>query len=392
MAVSLIQTPTKPNGSQSTILYTLTGLTTASQAKYICDVKFSSGGNRLVRIKQPANNSGYGVFELSDILHDYVEYDEPFTITTLDNSTNYNVRDFVLEFGEEYGTSPSSSLIVDANQNSDSITVYGAVTELSQGFNWDSGSYYTNFLTNGPDTQWIRTTDYGTLSHINISGASPTGFTIEVYNESNTLLASRFFGNGFGTTNTLDKLLHLPIGPKNFDGDLSLGVLTTDNWSYYTVTRAGGEVKTYRRLDSCIPQNGTRFAFINKLGVFDYYTATLTKTQQEQYTSDTYEQSFIDFSTTDGLVPFDKSRRGTTIYNKRIEETFSAQTDWLTTEESNWLVELFQSPSVFIQDGNGFLPVIITNGTSDLKTNPRGQKLFTYRIEYKLANPRRARR
>jgi hypothetical protein len=392
MAVTFTQTPTTPNGTQSTIIFGLEGLTTASQAKYICDVKFSGGGNTLVRIKQPANNDGYGVFEISDILHDYLEYDQTWKITNLSNSTNNNVRDFTIEFGEEYGTSPSSSLTVDANQASDSITVYPAVTELTEGYNWDSGSYYTNFLTNAPTTQYIKTTEYATLSHINISGANPTGFTIEVYAENNALLASRFFGNGFNTSTTANKLLHLPVGPKNFDGDLSLGVLTTDAWSYYTVTRASGQVITYRRQEDCIAENGTRFAFINKLGVYDYYTATKTKTEQQAFTTDTYEQSFIDFSTSNGLVPFNPSRRGTTVYNKKIDASFTAQTDWLDTETADWLMELFQSPEVFIQDETDFIPVIITNAIADLKTNPRGQKLFTYKIEYKLANTKKARR
>lgn len=393
MAVVFTQTPTTPNGSQSTIVYGLSNLQSAPQAKYICDVKYAGSSDVLVRIKQPANNSGYGVFEISEILHDYIDYDQPWKTTSIVNSTNNNVLDFSIEFGEEYGTSPSSSLTVSPSEVTDTLTIYPAVTELTEGFNWDSGSYYNDYLTNSPTTCYIKPSEYGTLSHINISGGSVSAVVIAVYNSSGTLIGGKSLTNSYNTSTTANKLIHIPIGPQNFKDDANLNILTGSSWEYFNViTQPGNTTKTFYRQDDCIPQNGTRFAFINKLGVFDYYTATLTKTQQEQYTSETYEQSFIDFSTTNGLIPFDTARRGTTIYNKKINETYTAQTDWLTTEEVDWLIELFQSPSVFIQDGDNFIPVIITNTSADKKTNPRGQKLFTYRIEYKLANPRRARR
>lgn len=392
MAVSFIQTPTTPNGSQSNIIYSLSGLTTASQAKYICDVKYSGSSDTLVRIKQPANNSNFGVFEISEILHDYTDYDEPWTTTSIVNSTNNNVKDFSIEFGEEYGSSPSSSLTIVPSQITSSLTIYPAVTELDEGFNWDYTTYRTQYLTNSPSC-YVRTSDYGTLSHTNLSGYAPQTVTYIFYNSSNQAIATQTVANSYGTTNTVDKLIHIPAGPQNIKGISGLGLVTGSTWSYYDVILDNSlGTKRFYRLDDCVEENGTQFAFVNKLGVFDYYTAPLTKTEQEQYNTETYEQSFIDFSTTDGSVTFDKSRRGTTVYNKKIDATFSAQTDWLTTEQVDWLIELFQSPSVYIRQGVGFIPVIITNSVADKKTNPRGQKLFTYRIEYKLANPRRARR
>jgi hypothetical protein len=187
-------------------------------------------------------------------------------------------------------------------------------------------------------------------------------------------------------------LIHIPIGPKNFANDVDLFILTGSGWSYYTVSASGSYGKEIYRLDDCIEQNGTRFAFVNKFGVYDYYTATLTKTATENYETDTYEKSFIDYSTTNGSIVYNPSNRGTSIYNKSIDARFTAQTDWLITEEVDWLIELFESPEVYIQDGDEFYPIIITNTSADKKTNPRGQKLFTYRIEFKLANPKRSRR
>jgi hypothetical protein len=397
MAVSFIQQPTNPNGTQSTIVYSLTGLTLQDQAKYICDVKASGSATTLVRIKQPSNQSNFGVFELSDVLHDYTDWDEVWTTPTIVSSSNNNTRTFSIEFGEEYGTSPSSSLIISASQITSSLTVYPAVTEFVDGLNWDTGSYISDYLTNSPATQSIRNEDFGTLAHMNLDDSYITSYRVTIYNASNSILAQKFFTNTFSGSyadSELSRLVHYPAGPQNFIGDATLGpVFAADNWSYYTLVANVGEGdKRFNKIENCVSEYGTRFAFINKLGVWDYYTATLVKTESETYTQDTFEQEFINYSTTDGSVPFNKSRRGTTIYNKSITKNFSAQTDWLTTEQADWLIELFNSPSVYVQYEGGFVPIIVTNTTAQKKTNPRGQKLFTYRIQYQYANKPKSRR
>lgn len=393
MAVTFTQTPTTPNGTQSTIIYGVNNLTNAPQAKYVCDIYESGNSTKLVRIKQPANNSGYGVFEITNVLHDYTDYDQPWTTSTIVNSQNSNTKTFSIEFGEEFGTSLTSSLYVSASQITDELVMYPAVTDPIDGFNWDSGSYFTDFLSNSPINLYVRPEDYGTLSKMNIVGSNISSYDIIVFDENQNTIASKTITNTYGTTNEFDKLVHLPTGPQNFKDDATLSILTGSNWHAYGVyTTPSRGARIYYRLDNCIEENGTQFAFINRLGVYDYYTATLTKTETESYAQDTYEQTFVDFSTTTGTIPYNKSRRGTTVYNKTIDSLFTAQTDWLNQEQADWLVELFQSPSVYVKYGDGFIPVIITNTETTKKTNPRGQKLFTYKIEYKLANPRKSRR
>jgi hypothetical protein len=394
MAVTFTQTPTTPNGSQSTIVYGVNNLTPSSSAKYICDIKDNDTNELLVRIKQPANNSGYGVFEISDILHDYMDYDPVWKITTPTQSTNNNSRVFSIEFGEEYVPSGSTALTVSPSEIVDTLTMYPAVTDPIDGFNWDSGSYYNTFLSTHPYGMFMRTTDYGTISKMNINGASISSYTIVVFDEPGNVLASKTITNPIAVTNNSpSKLVHLPIGPANFKDDPTLNILSTDNWYFYLVlTTPDRGAQIVLKLDTCSDKNGVRFAFINRLGVWDYWTASLTRTETENYSTDTYEQTFVDFSTTDGAIPYESYRRGTTVYNKKIDTQLTAQTDWLDDDRANYLIELFQSPSVFVQYEDEFIPVIITNNSVQKRTNPKGQKLFSYKIEYKYANPRKSRR
>lgn len=397
MAVTFTQTPTTPNGSQSTIIYGVDNLTAGSgifQAKYLCDIRDGDTNELLVRLKQPANNDGYGVFEISDVLHDYMDYDSVWKITSPTASTNNNSRNFTIQFGEEYALTPAGATTTYPNQISDSLTIYPAVTDPIDGFNWDSGSYYNTFLSSHPQGMFMRTTDYGTISKMNITGAAVSSYTIIVFDEDSNVLANKTITNTVGIDSTSSsKLVHFPIGPANFKDDPVLNILSTDSWYYYLIlTTPDRGSQIVLKLDTCSEKNGTRFAFINRLGVWDYWTASLTRTEQETYSQDTYEQTFVDFSTTNGLIPFDSSRRGETIYNKGIQTTLTAQTDWLDDDRANYLVELFQSPSVYVQYGDNFVPVIITNNTIQKRTNPRGQKLFSYKIEYRYANPRKSRR
>ncbi len=47
---------------------------------------------------------------------------------------------------------------------------------------------------------------------------------------------------------------------------------------------------------------------------------------------------------------------------------------------------MLESPSVFVQSGDNFLPVVITNGSYVHNTNKRSQKTFQYDITFEYAN------
>jgi len=136
---------------------------------------------------------------------------------------------------------------------------------------------------------------------------------------------------------------------------------------------------------------GTRFAFLNELGGYDYYSFDLADTKQDNITRETYEQTFVPYSTTTNAATYDKSRRGSKVYSISYEETRTAESDYLTQEQADWLRELVESPEVYIQEGTDFVPVVITNSNFTYKTNPRTQKLYTLSIQYKLSNNRRSR-
>ena len=97
MSIGFTQTPSTPNGTEADLIYIVSSsLIDDFQFKYILDVKDATD-TTLVKIKQPPNNTGLGLYEISNILHDYMDYDKPFKATQIVYSDNLNVRDFTIE-------------------------------------------------------------------------------------------------------------------------------------------------------------------------------------------------------------------------------------------------------------------------------------------------------
>ena len=412
-SVVINQSPTLPNGTQADVIYTLQSVSASlPQYKYICQIKDDSG-NVLSQIKQSPNNNSYGVFEVSRLLDDHMGYDTPWLTTTLVSSSNNNIRNFEIAFGEEFGTSISSSLTssidVSASVLADT-TFIPAVQERNSGmFNWDSGSYdaltdCSNVVTavntaNISKALIVSSSDYLTLSTLNIiaSQGDFDSFRIDFYNTNLSSIYNTTITNTFTADTIKNKLIHVPAGPKNIS-PLSAFIASyldePSEYPYYTIklNYSGGDSDLHLfKNEVCLYHEGKNFAFINKQGVFDYYRATLVDRQRESFDRQTYKAPYINYSTTTGTVDYDYARRGETQYFASFENKFEVETDWLDTDQSNWLFELFESPNVFVQQGSNFVGIVIENANEEYRTNPAGQRMFKYTIQYRLSNPKRSR-
>ena len=79
------------------------------QFQYLCDIKTESG-TLIQRLKQQPNPSGYGVFDIGMICSANLgPADQVWTIPLVQSQTTC-AKQFKVFFGEEYGTSVSSSI------------------------------------------------------------------------------------------------------------------------------------------------------------------------------------------------------------------------------------------------------------------------------------------
>ena len=118
MAISIQQEPTQLNTVYTKLLYSITTDNfSLPQYKFVCDIE-DYNGNLIQRVKQPANSTGHAIFNVAVPIRPQLKVDDTLylqeptaSIGFGDNPIN-SYKQFKVKFGEEYGTSPSSSVTI----------------------------------------------------------------------------------------------------------------------------------------------------------------------------------------------------------------------------------------------------------------------------------------
>ena len=452
MAINLRQYSTSPDIGNSNLVHAVTSNSSSNaQYRYVADI-LDDQDNLLQRLKQQPNPNDTGVFDFGNIIPTYLgPTDEVWKIANVTGNTACG-KDFKIRFGEEWATSPTGSpvLYVGNEDIAGAPSVSGSYyTFLLDGvtnpndlvdWNWNSGSKYDEESTDGLttfthqngltsfNTASVRVGDYHTISILNgnLTGIFPTdldnGLAQDIYavvyrqyDATGSLLDTDILYNtavGPRTSSAqlwddvyLDqdqstRLLHFPAGPQNIE-DAGVPILSDDT-GYYTMTfynqsaepdiNYDGVYGEYRfEIDTAnCGYPGVRFAWKNEYGVWDYFNFNLAESTTSNVARESYEQTFVDYSSTN-TVTYDKGRRGQSQFQNRVDKVCTAESDYLTQDNADNLRELFFSTNVYVQEGTSFIPVVINNAFITEKTNPRSQKLFRYTVEYQYANNERPR-
>ena len=359
-------------------------------------------------------------------------------------------------FTMSFNSTPSGSV---TRLTQPRINLYPAVNEYSNlQYDWPSGSYVADvvgtgsrpFLTNDPAYNEGIVNDTSTFISSSVKKAFYYDFeTIALMSTYNNIcdlsLISATIYQDLATvplytdanyeTETDGKLLYVGIGPANLsasnataasiidggnwglieydfefaNGDNRLIRIENANCGYYDKPINPTALDLYRK--SNVDRGRTRFAWVNKYGTWDYISIPYPVTKQAKISRKEYIKPQLQWQEigNDGTTAsynysstlFDKSSRGKDNYYTEYVDNYKITTDWLTTSQANWLTELFDSPSVYIQNqlyimndeettwtsvgDGGFVPVNIKNGSYTWKSNRKGQKTFQYDIEFELS-------
>ena len=432
MAITIRQEPTTPNQANGDLLYVVTSNNTNSpQFQFVMEV---SDGDDTITIKQQPSPSEKGVFNIGQITRDFVGIDTYFKTQEVATST-YSGKTISTVFYEETGSSVSSSVGYSSGISGSQLYLTNGVNDYDD-WNFPSSSYYTgsaasqdstfnrqDALTNAPLTQSIRNDEYATLSvyNGNFDGSTTNAqdiysIQVNVYNEAGSQIQNfdweNITGNGGGPRTSAvtetwpdvaalqtdrTRLVHIAAGPQNF---ADAGNTLNSNWAYYIITfyeQASDGLENnlgvyskrmYTKEQGRCGYDGTRFAFLNELGAYDYVNFGLADAKVDNITRKNFDQNFVNYSTTTNGITYDQTRRGSKTYSISYDETRRAESDYLLQEDADWLRQLIESPEVYIQDGSDFRPVVITTSNYTFKTNPLSQKMYRLSVEYKLANQR----
>ena len=458
MALTVTNAPSGSNMAYTRLPYVISGSTnapsTSPQYRYIMDVYNSGSSDLITRVTQPVNPAGVAVFDPSRIIQDSIEYENNwYTSGSAEyagvNGTLPSNYKFELQFGEQYGTSPSSSISTFPGIVSYFILALPGTVDPNNGssYNLDESLYLTGsigvsgsylpkiYLTNFPDVtsnlsqpdkylmNWTSPNSYMTLTTWRYDS-----LTLRYYDKNDVQLGSDIIkpNTTYGILNTIG------VGPQNLiDSNIpnydpvntAYMSLQGHNTPYYNIGiyRPSGSAHPNQPPSNCdtvltlasgstnvTVDNGVNFAFINNLGVYDYYYTTNPVRKITDLERESVDLPQLDYS--NASAPYDVNERGQKNYYTDRKDRFIVTTDYITKEVANWLEELFESPRVFVQETGqtyvgdsyvfvsnntpdvytGFVPVTVTNKVIQTNNSTSRNKLFQYTIEFEFSNRRAA--
>ena len=419
MAVTVIEqypTGTYIPVGQDLIFVVSNALTVANQTrvKFCVDIHIgqnvpnpSNNSHFKGTFKTTPNNKGVGMFNLRNVVENYVKADNmaaanseykgtattdetPHPLHLIDKySMNDNtLRLIVCKFYVEYLDTDTTSttynkVVPDVNSevNSELFAIFNGYLKYSDvlispsglnGFGYDMTRFVLdsstdNFLTNAPATQYANYDDYGTLAFIPFSHVKRILLTY--YDSSGDDLAQEIvqletLNGAFDTYGSFSgkEILYFGCFPANLR-----------NWS--TVFKGGAvgnaiigghiEVQAFKQTPSLLPaseiikiyvncpdQKGyepIRLCWLNQWGAWDYYTFTQKSTRTISTQGSTYTQ--LQGTWNESLYKVDGYKGGKKSFRVNATESITMNTDFVSESENVMFEELTNSPEIYQLQG-----------------------------------------
>ena len=317
--------------------------------------------------------------------------------------------------GVEYSSSATTDPTEYLDLTNNNRYYIRATQDITTGKEFDFAPYKIDgssdkFLSNAPTTQYLKSTDYGTIAFLNDNTLfSSIGITIQVkvYDSSKSLLYTANLTNSNANggaipnseTNTnAERLVYFGSGVKNLQTQTLDSTLKThmgnDASVYYTIQALDGssnavsDLYTFYIIDRNVPgshnylsnpckYDSYRLAWLNRLGAWDYFT--FTKKSVEKIS--TKRESIRNILGTWGSASWDYNSwdRGKKTLTTNSTKSITLNSGYLPEEQVSFLETLFTSPEVYIVGDTYTIPVVVKTGDFTTKSSVN-DKLIQYQI------------
>jgi len=362
---------------------------------YLVDIYINGSGTKTVRLRIPLRPSdSYGKVDIHRVLESALTSNVGNPDPTADAGT-YNADNsslsYIVEFGEEYEV--AGVLTQFPNEETDiSRKAFNASLEKRPFINWDVTEYEMDgitkkFLTNMPDNNKVSIDSHGWLYFKEETVLSI--YTVVTYNSSGTLISS-FKIDATATSGDIQFIPSSPASLNNIDNaNITLGsqpIIDSTVASYkiclgLVSPLSSSETRTFQIEESC-KYNSNTLIFQNNLGAFDsftFYNGDVSTTDIERKDM----KVNVDNVVSNDIVYSMNEREKVTYYTKK-SETIKLMSDWISEEESNWLLELMSSPEIYLQEGNELTAVAKIKATNYAKKKVVRDKLFKIEVMLEL--------
>jgi len=253
-----------------------------------------------------------------------------------------------------------------------------------------------NFLTSFPNKD-VQLLDVGWTYFLSETPSDIDRARIETFDSSGVSIAVFEISGPTVAGLAIDHLTRMASAPASLNliipGQIISGSqpIITSSVAYYEMQLFNNAAAPASELITMTLQTPCRYEtyrihFLNRLGGFDAYNFTL----RSQPTRDTKRKSFTKSDNNLDLngIRYDHKDNGTVDYNVTTRNKIKLRSDYLTEEENDWLQELVDSPTVYLEftklkGGRDFKSVrVTTNKWTQKKTSI--DKLFRLDIDIDL--------
>ena len=382
---------------------------TEERFRYIAQI-FIDGTER-ARLKALPNASNNGIFDIANIVRDYVVPQVAFNTTNFVND-ELGSRSVYVKFGYESAPDPAVEPTEVLNLATSSVIEvtsgiyqnyeddYGVL--MVEQFDTDSINNLSPFISHYNEEHRVvkvSDNDWGTMSVFR-SGTSGTtvGLAIQFYDANGTLIpdGANQYGLLTHVSNAItgNGIAHVGVYPQNLRNNttaaITAGSVNPDDyagWASYRIawtSTLSHTLMEFQKEEGCADR--VRFAWWNSYGAWDFincYGRYKETRNVERKTYRTYGGNAFNASSAyvhtaeEGIASGGKSK---------IRKSRRVNTNWLPEWMNGVVQDLFVSPVVYVQEGDKWLPVKLI--ASSIQINRREvDKVAEYEFEYEYINP-----
>lgn len=354
---------------------------------YLIDVK--DGSTLLGRLKVPPTTNALGRFDLSGIMQSYISNNLGTlanTLTSVYGNTD-SFKNFTLEFGwVHYNTGsatydiPQTVTFPDLTTGTsyDLLTFNGSLPRYRRDvvnfYDWQYNNYYQKYTENGgnrkfltnspnggeelnPNNQKVMLTDEGFIySLLDFANDPITKISIEEYNSNSNIISTTTLNvPGLSTFNHIA----IPVAPASLN-KVSASMIDTGSQPIISANAASYRInllnstslaseRFYYNIDSECRYETRRLEFLNSLGGFDYFNFTKVSRHTEEIERKFFQTTLNDLAA-DGSIDYSISNREKVQYYTKSKPKMKLTSDWIDYNTYNWLLELIESPEVYLMD------------------------------------------
>jgi hypothetical protein len=328
----------------------------------------------IVRLRKKRNANDEFVFDVSNILQEYLGSDLNDLTETSHTVADNLAKDFYIEYAEEYDeiTNGINNLTLQSFTD-DSANTFTAVNSTVpyvwlndfsiNSVNYDLSDFYsstspntsTRFLTNQPSTIEIGSDESYQLSFI--QGTIIQGGVVIRDDLKRRVITYDSSGSVIATTDTIliassgSEVVNVSCGTTNLGATITAATVKYDVLIVFG-TSVISETLTFNINSDC-SKIDRRIEFVNKLGGLDAFTCKGKESKDMDIDKKVFKRSL----NSSRVIP----ERSITTVSVNSKEVYALNTSIVSKEERDWLIEMIESPECYMVIDSYRIPIQITD-------------------------------